>query len=443
LAKENAQLKKAIEDSGASEAQAYRTRNVVGKAQIGDRELAARAVKKAVKDMGGSDEDAAKVTNYVKEHAPPAAIFSMGKPNPVNQAATAKKAAKDAGASDEEAEKIARVVNQVADPVKQSERAKKAIIDTGASEEIVDTVAAALKEERANMTAKMCEKAKSYVDLVRQNAISQGFGQEKADEAAAIAAQDFNLAGCGESEQVADLEENLLAAKHEAERLRKELADVQAADTGYNEGEGADYDTEEEAPVPVVNVSMTVEGVDYAILSQDTGLLSSFKAAVSKGIADESGVPESAVTMALSAGSVKATATIRIPMGVNVDTLTSKMSTSSTLGASIADSVKALPGIDAVSNGPIGASGIVASKATEAATGAFAPLPPAHTPSWDRVPPSAEWRPTQQFKQFHALKQPWGEDCDTPRCNMLRVAVATGAVFTILTLVCMLNCLVK
>jgi len=124
---------------------------------------------------------------------------------------------------------------------------------------------------------------------------------------------------------------------------------------------------EAEAPVPVVKVSMTVEGVDYAILSQNTSLLSSFKAAVSKGIADESGVPESAVTLALSAGSVKATATIHIPMGVNVDTLTSKMSTSSTLGASIADSVKALPGIAAVSNGPIGASGIVASKATEAA----------------------------------------------------------------------------
>jgi hypothetical protein len=101
-------------------------------------------------------------------------------------------------------------------------------------------------------------------------------------------------------------------------------------------------------------------------LSQNTSLLSSFKAAVSERFANESGVPESAVTVVLSAGSVKAAATIRVPLGVNIDDLTSKMSTTSTLGASIAAAVKGLPGVDAVSNGPIGVSGIVASKATEA-----------------------------------------------------------------------------
>jgi len=125
-----------------------------------------------------------------------------------------------------------------------------------------------------------------------------------------------------------------------------------------------------------VKVSITVEGIDYALFSQSASrgidLLSSFKAAVLIEIAVESGVPQSAVTLAVSAGSVEAAirytlieVTIRVPTGVNIDDLISKMSTRSKLGASIDRALILLPGVDAVSNGPIGVSGIHASKATE------------------------------------------------------------------------------
>jgi hypothetical protein len=65
---------------------------------------------------------------------------------------------------------------------------------------------------------------------------------------------------------------------------------------------------------------------------------------------------------------VKAAATIRVPTGVNIDDVTSKISTTSSLGASIAGSLKVLPGIDTASTGLISVHGIVASKSIEDST---------------------------------------------------------------------------
>lgn len=111
---------------------------------------------------------------------------------------------------------------------------------------------------------------------------------------------------------------------------------------------------------------MTVENVNYEPLSQNTVLLDSFKGAVSTVISDESGLPASAITVDLSAGpseTVKVAATILPPNDVKVD----KMSNSSTLGASISTSVEQVPGIETVSSGTIGVSGLVISTAVNAA----------------------------------------------------------------------------
>jgi len=120
----------------------------------------------------------------------------------------------------------------------------------------------------------------------------------------------------------------------------------------------------------VFGVSMVMEGIDYALLSQNQVMLGLFEAAVSKTIADEAGVPQSAVNAlhlsSESSASVLVVATIQPLSGFNIDNSISKVSSSRTLGASTAGRIKQLPGIDAVNNGPIVASGIGASKVMEA-----------------------------------------------------------------------------
>lgn len=114
---------------------------------------------------------------------------------------------------------------------------------------------------------------------------------------------------------------------------------------------------------PVVNVGMTVEGVDYAALSQNPRLLSDFKQAVTKAIAEEAGVQSSAVKQNLSAGSVQVAATVSCPHGVTNTDLEATLKNSSTLGPRVAAYVMAIPGINAVCTGQIGVTGIFAAKA--------------------------------------------------------------------------------
>jgi len=106
---------------------------------------------------------------------------------------------------------------------------------------------------------------------------------------------------------------------------------------------------------------MKVENVDYAKLQQSPTLLNAFTTSVTKAIADAAGpnIKEEHVSVKLSAGSVVVEATITPPAGVDVSTVESALTSKSTaLAETVTNSVKALPGIDAVSTGPISVSGV-------------------------------------------------------------------------------------
>jgi len=106
-------------------------------------------------------------------------------------------------------------------------------------------------------------------------------------------------------------------------------------------------------PVSVTS-SMRVRNVDYARLSANPALLSSFKDAMRKAIAAAAGpgiMPEH-VELALQAGSVVVQATVTPPRGVSLASVALQLR-AAPLEKSVATSVASVDGIHEVSKGPI------------------------------------------------------------------------------------------
>lgn len=92
--------------------------------------------------------------------------------------------------------------------------------------------------------------------------------------------------------------------------------------------------------------TMRVENVNYAVLKQDSALLTQFTQALKQALADKAGphVKEEHVAIKLSAGSVVVEATITAPQGVSSANLQKSLADSkASLAEHVVTVIKALP----------------------------------------------------------------------------------------------------
>merc|ERR1711966_51669 len=115
---------------------------------------------------------------------------------------------------------------------------------------------------------------------------------------------------------------------------------------------------------PPVKMTMTVQGVQYAELQQNPTLLSSFTDTIKQTLADAAGpqITKENVEVKLSSGSVVVDATIQPPPKIFVSGLETTLANAG-IESSVATSVKAVPGISAVTKGAISVSGVKLSEA--------------------------------------------------------------------------------
>lgn len=114
------------------------------------------------------------------------------------------------------------------------------------------------------------------------------------------------------------------------------------------------------APQDPVVTTMRVENVNYAVLQQDTKLLTQFTQAIKKALADKAGphVKEEHVAIKLSAGSVVVEATITAPQGVSSANLQKSLADSkASLAEHVVTVINALP-MGAAKTGDIKVSGL-------------------------------------------------------------------------------------
>lgn len=185
-----------------------------------------------------------------------------------------------------------------------------------------------------------------------------------AEAALARAASDFEAQAQRSELQAQEERQQLQAELNEA---RVELAESPGRPSPRSDGSSSPRnpldiemgeDRSEAAtaePMHRAEVHMTVENVDYGLLSADPSLLAAFRSAVTEAITSEAGqgIERDHVELALSAGSVVVHAAIRPPAGVSAQDLHSTLESSETLHESVADMVTDVEGIHEVSTGAI------------------------------------------------------------------------------------------
>lgn len=101
-------------------------------------------------------------------------------------------------------------------------------------------------------------------------------------------------------------------------------------------------------------MQLVVANVEFAALRADSGMLSSFKAALREGLAMEAGNglrPED-VGLELSAGSVRVLARVSAPDNIRL-TMMTNLRTSQTVGTTLTTKLSSVDGIDNITTGPI------------------------------------------------------------------------------------------
>lgn len=121
--------------------------------------------------------------------------------------------------------------------------------------------------------------------------------------------------------------------------------------------EEAPRPTEGPTSPPEVVVSMTLTGIDYALLTKNKQLTAMVTDVIKEEIAGAAGggISPDSVTPVLKQGSVKVESTIKVPEGTPVDSVTSRVKESRTLKSAIAGRVNDLPGMDKVTTGVVAA----------------------------------------------------------------------------------------
>jgi len=115
------------------------------------------------------------------------------------------------------------------------------------------------------------------------------------------------------------------------------------------------------APPSTVEVEFTVANVNYDDLIANAAVKAAFEDGIKTSVAAQAGnsVTKDHVSVVLSAGSVKVQATVTVPAGADVSTLSTTLTTLSASGAfatAVATSVQAVPNIGTVSSGAITAT---------------------------------------------------------------------------------------
>merc|ERR1719162_1172384 len=115
------------------------------------------------------------------------------------------------------------------------------------------------------------------------------------------------------------------------------------------------------APPSTVEVEFTVANVNYDDLIANAAVKAAFEDGIKTSVAAQAGnsVTKDHVSLVLSAGSVKVQATVTVPAGADVSTLSTTLTTLSASGAfatAVATSVQAVPNIGTVSSGAITAT---------------------------------------------------------------------------------------
>ncbi|CAK0903702.1 unnamed protein product [Prorocentrum cordatum] len=105
-----------------------------------------------------------------------------------------------------------------------------------------------------------------------------------------------------------------------------------------------------------VSVGITVQGVDFVLLSQNEEVQEAFKGTIQITLASAAGVNPDNVDVELYAGSVFVVATIRLPTFIRPQTLSQQLGDNSrTMADNVADEVQSIPNMDSVINGEISA----------------------------------------------------------------------------------------
>jgi len=123
-----------------------------------------------------------------------------------------------------------------------------------------------------------------------------------------------------------------------------------------------------------VIVAMTVDGVDYAQLSNDVGLVAAFKQQVQEKVAAAAGPPirPEHVSVTLSPGSVLITAIVTPPRGTSADAVQSAIENDEDMPVVMALALGAVDGMSRVMTGPtitVGSLSVRAAKLGTAASG--------------------------------------------------------------------------
>jgi hypothetical protein len=113
-----------------------------------------------------------------------------------------------------------------------------------------------------------------------------------------------------------------------------------------------------------VVLELTVEGVDFAQLSEDATMLASFKSECAKSIATNAGVNETDVVITLTAASVKVRAEITPAAGTTAAQLKTTLAADTTIGSSLVTSLGNVADLSTVTTGDLAVSGIVTSTVT-------------------------------------------------------------------------------
>lgn len=115
-------------------------------------------------------------------------------------------------------------------------------------------------------------------------------------------------------------------------------------------------------PDQVIAMRLTVNNVDYAVLSSLPSTHALFGDAVAAGLVTEAGngIMIEHVRVTLAAGSVVAQSSISIPLGAGISAVAvqTALASSSTLGQTIINSLQSVPGLPAAMTGPLSVTGI-------------------------------------------------------------------------------------
>jgi hypothetical protein len=113
-----------------------------------------------------------------------------------------------------------------------------------------------------------------------------------------------------------------------------------------------------------VIVELTVENVDFALLSNDASLLTSFKGKCAETIAAGAGegISASDVVVTVTAASVKVTAEITPPSGTTAASVETTLGSASTLSANLVTNLNTISTLGTVKTGDLAVTGLTVTK---------------------------------------------------------------------------------